>query len=392
MHFGFSEDQDMIRKSARDFVERESSLERVRALHDDPSGYSRELMAQIAENGWLAAVYPEECGGIGLGYADLICIAEEFGRGLLPEPLVTSVLAGNAVFFAGSDEQKSELLGAMGEGSLKLTLGAYEVAGRYNLAHVETVATETGSGYVLNGEKSFVPNAASADKILVTARSKGDRTDREGISLFIVDPKAAGVTVTPIITMDHQDRAIVKLEEVAVSNADVLGAPGQALDAVEKAVDRATVALCAEMVGGMGEALKMTVAYGQERVQFGKPIGSFQAWKHKAANMYVNLEMARSSMYYAAMAVDEKRADLRAAVSAAKVMCSEAYLAVSKEAIQLHGGIGFTDEHNIHLFYKRALVSAVTFGDSATHRERYAREKGIGTTVDVPAGVPAGAV
>ena len=377
MHFGFTEDQDMIRKSARDFVERDSSLERVRALADDALGYSPDHLSKIAEAGWLAAVYPEECGGIGLGCADLICITEEFGRGLIPEPLVSSIAAGSAILLAGTDEQKTTILPDVAEGSLKLTLAAYELAGRFNLAYVDTVATETGGGYILNGEKAFVPDAAAADKILVTARTSGDRTDRSGISLFLIDRDVPGVTLVPITVMDRRARATVQLNEVSVSDDARIGEAGAALDGVEKAIDRATVALCAEAVGIMEQALKMTVEYAQERVQFGKPIGSFQAVKHKAANMYVSLEMARSSMYYAAMAVDEDLPDVRAAVSAAKATCSDAVLAVTKEAIQLHGGIGFTDEHNIHLFLKRAQVIAVTYGDAMYHRERYAQEKGL---------------
>lgn len=384
MNFGFSEDQDMIRKSASDFVERESSLERVREAIAGDLGYSPDHMSTIAENGWLAAVYPEEYGGLDLGYGDLICIAEEFGRGLIPEPLLTRLLAGNAVLFAGSDDQKNAILPGVADGSSKLTLGAYELAGRFNPAYVDTIATETGSGYVLNGAKAFVPDAQSADKILVTARSKGDRLDREGISLFLVDANAPGVNIKPISAIDRQKRAMVELDEVSVSNDALIGTPGESIDAVEKAIDRATVVMCAEMVGGMGQALKMTVEYAAERVQFGKPIGSFQAVKHKAADMFMKLEMARGSMYYAAMAVDENREDLRAAVSAAKTICSDYYMAIGKEAIQLHGGIGFTDEHNIQLFYKRAQACAVTFGDAAYHRERYAQEKGIGTGMALP--------
>jgi alkylation response protein AidB-like acyl-CoA dehydrogenase len=376
MNFGFTEDQNQIRKSASDFVARESSLERIRALQTDPQGYSDSHWRTIAENGWAGAVLPEEHGGIGLGYCDLICITEEFGKGLLPEPLIPfAVLGGSAILYGGAEAQKAAMLPQVSEGTLKLAFAAYETSGRYNLAHVESTATDTGSGYKITGEKILVENAAAADKILATARTSGDTNDREGISLFAINPKAPGVTLTPVETIDRRPRSVVKLDGVSVDADALIGSQGDAIDAVERAVDCATVALCAEMVGGMQSALEMTVAYSHERVQFGVPIGSFQAVKHKAADMFMHLEMARSSMYYAAMAEDHDLPDRRAAISAAKTMCSNAYVAVTKEAIQLHGGIGFTDEHNIHFFYKRAIAAAASYGDAAFHRERYVQEK-----------------
>jgi len=376
MNFGFSEDQDMIRESALNFVSKESSLERVRALHEDANGYSPTHWQTIAESGWLGAVLPEEAGGIGLGYADLICITEEFGKGLMPEPLIPfATLAGNAILFGGTDTQQADLLPQVAEGALKIALGAYEAAGRYNMAHVSTTAASSGEGYVLNGEKFLVENASSADMILVTARTSGDTANREGISLFLLDKAASGLTLSPVTTLDHRPRSTVTLKDVQIGADALIGSEGDALDAVEHAVDCATIALCAEMVGGMQTALEMTVGYSHERVQFGVPIGSFQALKHKAANMFMHIEAARSSMYYAAMAEDEDMSDRRAAISAAKALCSDAYIDVTKEAIQMHGGIGFTDEHNIHLFYKRAIATAATYGDASYHRERYVQEK-----------------
>jgi alkylation response protein AidB-like acyl-CoA dehydrogenase len=380
MNFGFSEDQEMIRKSARDFVEGESNLERVRSMREDDLGYSEALWQKIAENGWLGAVYPEEYGGIGLGYVDLICIAEEFGRGLMPEPLGPVVgLGGNSILFGGSEEQKKAILPQVAEGTLKLTLAAYELAGRYNFAHVETSATPSDGGYVLNGTKAFVPNAAASDKIVVSARTSGDASDTEGITLFLVDRDTPGLTITKLSTMDYLPRATVELNDVKVSADAVVGAVGEGHGTVEQSIDRAAVIQCAEQVGGLEESLRRAVAYSQERVQFGKPIGSFQAIKHKAADMFVHLEMSRSSLCFAAMALDQDMPEAKAAVSAAKAMCSEAYLDVTQEAIQIHGGIGFTDECDIHFFYKRARVANLTYGDPKYHRERYAREKGFGS-------------
>ena len=375
MNFGFSEDQTMIRKSANDFVKGESSLERIRALREDTTGYSPELYQQIANNGWVGAVLPEEYGGVGLGFVDLICILEEFGKGLLPEPIISSaILGGNTILQGGTEEQKSELLPVIAGAALKATLAAYELSGRFNLAHVETTATESGDGYVLNGRKDFVPDAATADKLIVSARTSGGTADTDGITLFILEKDTAGLTLTPIQSMDYRPRSTMTLENVQVSAANMIGEVGQALPVIDHSIDRATVALCAEQVGGMEEALSRTVAYTQERVQFDKPIASFQALKHKAADMFVHLEMARSNMYYAAMALDNDMPDLRKSISAAKTTCSNGFIALTKEAIQLHGGIGYTDEHDIHFFYKRAMTSNVTFGDPRYHRERYLSE------------------
>jgi alkylation response protein AidB-like acyl-CoA dehydrogenase len=374
MNFGFTEDQDIIRESTRAFVSRKSSLERVRAMHTDVVGYSKDIWQFIADNGWLGVVYPEEYGGLGGSYADFICIAEEFGRGLMPEPLTTVVgLAGNVVLFAGTEKQKKEILPQVVEGSLLITLGAYETSGRFNPAHVATKATADGDSYTLNGVKNFVANAQNSGMILVTARTAGGTTDENGISLFAVEPDD-GVTIQSISTWDHQPRSHVTLTN---ARATLIGQAGKAFAPVDAAIDCATVALCAEMVGGIDEALRMTLAYAHERVQFDRPIGSFQAVKHKCANMYITTESARSAMYYAALAIDDDRDDRRKAISTAKTLCSQAYLAVAKEAIQLHGGIGYTDEHTIHFFYKRALTASVTYGDASWHRERYAVEMGL---------------
>lgn len=378
MNFGFTEEQEMIRKSARDFVKGQSSMERIRELAGDERGYSPELWTQMAEAGWLGSVYPEEHGGLGLGYVDLICVEEELGHGLLPEPISSSVLlGGNAVLFGCNTDQKNEVLPAVAAGELTMTLAAYELAGRYQLNHVETTATRDGTKYVLNGAKSFVPDAASSDKIVVSARTSGEKADPEGITLFLIDRETPGLTLTPVRTIDQRRRATLELKDAKCPESAVVGSVGKGLEPLEKAVDRATLALCAEMMGGAETALNMSVTYSKERIQFGKPIGSFQAIKHKCADMYVALETSRSAMYYAAMAIDEDEQDLRAAVSCAKALCSDAFLSITKEAIQIHGGIGFTEEHDIHLYYKRALVANATFGDPAYHRDRYATEKGF---------------
>jgi alkylation response protein AidB-like acyl-CoA dehydrogenase len=375
MNFGFSEDQTMIRDSAKGFVTNESSLERIRELRDSDTYFSEELYTKMAENGWIGAIIPEEYGGIGLGYVDLICIMEEFGTGLMPEPILSSqILGGNTILHAGNEAQKQEWLPKISEGTVKFTLACYELAGRYNLAHVETTAEASGHGYTLNGTKAMVTDASCADRIIVSARTAGSIDTKDGISLFVFDPKATGVTLTEISTMDHQSSSMLALENVSVSAENVLGGIGDGYDAIVDSVGKMNVGLCAEMVGGMGEALRMTVEYSQERVQFERVIGSFQALKHKAADMYVDVESARSNMYLAAMAVDNDLPEVRKSISGAKAMCSDNYLKVTKEAIQLHGGVGYTDEHVIHFYYKRAQASATTFGDAMYHREKYMEE------------------
>lgn len=378
MNFAFSEDQEMIRKSAADFVKGQSSIERIRHLLHDPRGYSPEIYKQMADSGWLGTVVPEAFGGIGLGYVDLVCIQEELGRGLVPEPLLNSgVLGANCILQGCVDEQKNDYLPRVVAGELKLTVAAYETAGRYDLSQVGTTAKKEGDGYVLNGTKCFVADAASADRIIVSARTSGASDDAKGITLFMIDPKGPGVTLEPVIAVDRRPRAHVVLKGAKVPSSAVVGREGNGHEALDAAVDRATVALCAEMVGGMEQALNIGVAYSKERVQFGVPIGSFQALKHKAADMYVAIEIAKSATYYAAMALDDNMKDAKAAISTAKALCSDAYLKVSKDAIQILGGIGFTDEADVHLYYKRALAANVTFGDADYHRDRYATLKGF---------------
>lgn len=385
MNFGFSEDQIMIADSAKGFVANESDLDRIRGYRETDEYYSEELYAKMAENGWIGAVIPEEYGGVDLGYVDLICIMEAFGVGLMPEPILSSqILGGNTILQAGTEEQKQEWLPKISEGAAKLTLACYELAGRYNLTHVETTASPNDDGYLLKGTKAMVTDASSADRIIVSARTSGDTDSADGISLFLVDPLASGVSLDEVNTMDHQSYSTLTLDN---ATGELLGSAGGALSAIEDSVDKINVGLCAEMVGGMAESLRLTVEYTQERVQFDRVIGSFQAVKHKAADMYLKLEAARSNMYLAAMAIDNDLPETRKAVSSAKAMCSDNYNAVAKEAIQLHGGIGYTDEHVMHFYYKRAQAVGTTFGDAMYHRERYMVEMAKLADAPVPAGV-----
>jgi len=375
MNFALSEEQEMLQQSAKDFVARESDLKRIRTLREDEIGFSKDLWKKMAELGWLGIPFPEEYGGLGQGMVDMIVVMEEMGRGLMPEPIYATVLlAGHALALAGNEAQKKEWLPKIIEGDAFMTLGHMERDSRYDPFSVKTSAKKSGEKWVLDGEKAFVPDAHVAERIIVTARSSGGSQSREGVEMFLVDPKAKGVTLTNIPSMDWRKRHLVKLEKVEVSEADRLTG-ATAADALEDVLDRATVGLSAEMLGAMNEAFHMTLEYMKTRVQFGVPIGSFQALKHRAADEFVQTELSRSAVYFAAMSIDEKMADAQIAVSTCKARCNDAFHLIANESIQMHGGIGMTDEHDIGFFFKRARAAEVTLGDSTYHRDRYARLK-----------------
>ena len=375
MNFALSEEQQMLQASANEFVKRESSLKRIRELREDEAGFSRELWGKMAELGWHGVLFPEEHGGLGEGMVEMIVVLEELGRGLMPEPVISTVLmGGGALLLGGSAEQKSTWLPGVIEGEKFLSFGYMERQSRYNPFDVTTTAKKDGEGWVLDGEKMFVPDAGVSERIIVTARSAGDRRSREGVEMFLVDPKASGVSLTSIPTMDWRKQYVVKLDGVKVDEADRLSG-GDSGVALEGTLDRATVGLAAEMLGGMNEAFNMTMEYLKTRQQFGVPIGSFQALKHRAADEYVQTELSRSSIYYAAMTIDENMPDMQRAVSTAKARCNDAFHLIGNESIQMHGGIGVTDEHDIGFYFKRGRVAAVTLGDSEYHRDRYARLK-----------------
>ncbi len=376
MNFALSEEQQMLQSMAKEFVNRESSLRRIRELRTDASGFSKELWQKMAGLGWLGMTFPERVGGQEMGMVETVVVMEELGRGLMPEPVLSTVLLGGmALAQAGSPAQQDAWLPRIVEGQALLSLGYLEHQSRYDPFDVATTARRDGSGWKLSGEKIFVPDAGTADRIVVTARSDGGRRDREGVALFLLDPKAKGVTLTAVPMMDWRKRYTVKLENVKVDGGQRLAGKLPADQALEAILGRATVGLCAEMLGAMNQAFDMTVDYLKTRKQFGVPIGSFQALKHRCADQYVQTELARSSVYYAAMCIDEDMPDAAIAISTAKARCNDAFHLIANEAIQMHGGIGMTDEHDIGFFFKRARVAEVTLGDSAYHRDRYARLK-----------------
>jgi alkylation response protein AidB-like acyl-CoA dehydrogenase len=334
-------------------------------------GYDQAVWSQMAEQmGLQGLIIPEEFGGSGYSYIELTVVLEEMGRALLAAPYFsTVVLAANTLLHAGDDAAKKELLPGIASGETIATLAFTEENGRWDEQGITATATKNGDGYTIDGAKMFVLDGHTASLILVAAKTNG------GVSLFQVAGDASGLTRTPLATMD-QTRKQAKLE-FAGTPAKLIGAEGQGWSVLERVLDLAAVALAAEQVGGAQKVLEMSVEYAKVRVQFGRPIGSFQAIKHKCADMLLEVESAKSAAYYAAWCAAELNEELPSVASLAKAYCSEAYFHAAAENIQIHGGIGFTWEHPAHLYFKRAKSSELLFGDPTYHRELLAQRIGI---------------
>ncbi|HKA55422.1 MAG TPA: acyl-CoA dehydrogenase family protein [Candidatus Binatia bacterium] len=375
MDFGFSEEQELLRKSAADFLNKECPMTYVRQMMEDERGYADALWNKMAELGWMGLIYPEEFGGAGLTMVDLVVVLEEMGRVALPGPFFSTVcLGGVAILEAGNSGQKQRLLPEIVAGRSKATLAVLEERARWDEKGVKLSARKSGKGYQLSGAKLFVPDAHVADILVCAARTS------DGLTLFLVDRQQTGVSTTLLKTMDQTRKLCeVRFDKVQVSADAVLGAPGKGWEALSRILDRGKVALCAEMCGGAQKVLDMTVDYAKVREQFGRPIGSFQAIQHKCANMLVQVESAKSATYYAAWAVANDVPEAPLAAAMAKAYCSDAYRQVTAEGIQVHGGIGFTWEHDMHIYFKRAKGSEVTFGDATWNRELVAQY-----TLDAP--------
>jgi alkylation response protein AidB-like acyl-CoA dehydrogenase len=370
--FAFSEEQEMLRRSAREFLAKECSPKVVRRLMESEDGYDATLWKKIADLGWTALGIPEQYGGVGT-FLDLVVVLEEAGRALLPGPFFSTMgLAVPVLLEAGTEPQKKEVLGAIAQGSARATLAFTEPTGRWDADGVALKATQSGGGWRLDGVKTFVPDAHTADYIAVVARSRGE--GEEGLTLFLVDGRPKGMTVKPLETMDMTRRwCEVRFDGVQLAADAVMGAPDKAWPALKRALEWATAALCAEMVGGVQKVLETSTEYAKTRHQFGKPIGIYQAVSHKIADMLVLSESGRSATYYAAWAVEADAPDRSLAASMAKAYVSDAYRKVAGDGIQVHGGIGFTWEHDMHLYFKRAKSSEVTLGDATYHRELVAQ-------------------
>jgi alkylation response protein AidB-like acyl-CoA dehydrogenase len=371
VNFAFSEEQEELRKSVRRFLEDKSPESEVRRLMETTEGYDPAVWKQMGEQlGLQGLAIPEEYGGSGYTYVELIVVLEEMGRALLCAPYFSTVaLAANALLVAGDEGARKEFLPGIASGETIATLAFTEDSGRWDEAGITMEATRSGEGYSLSGHKMFVLDGHTADVIVVAARSGG------GVSLFAVAGDASGLSRTPLSTMD-QTRKQARLE-FDNTPARLVGAEGQGWATLSKVLDLAAVALAAEQVGGAQKVLEMSVEYAKNRVQFGRPIGSFQAIKHKCADMLLEVESAKSAAYYAGWAAAEDNDELPVVASLAKAYCSDAYFHATAENIQIHGGIGFTWEHPAHLYFKRAKSSELLFGDPSYHRELLAQRIGI---------------
>ena len=355
MEFGLSESQVILKDSARKFFAGECPMEEVRRLMETETAYDEKLWSKLAEQGYTGIIFPEEFGGVGLGKVELILLMEESGRALLPGPFFSTVpLAGAVIDAVASSEHKKKYLEPICEGKARSTVAILEAGADWNLDSLKISV----AGSKITGEKLFVTDAAVANFILVVTKD----------GVYVVDAKAPGMSITPMDGMDMTRKIY------AVKFKDTPSEKIGSVSNLSKAFDIATAALVGEMVGGMQRTLDLSVDYTKMRKQFGKPIGTFQAVQHQCADMYLETESSRSAVYYAAWALEQKTPDAATAVSIAKMYASDASRTVGNRGIQIHGGMGFTWENDLHLYYRRAKASETTFGDATFHRERIARQ------------------
>jgi alkylation response protein AidB-like acyl-CoA dehydrogenase len=373
-----TEEQELLQNTAREFVRENAPVKHLRALRDanDAVGFSKSLWKQAAELGWAGIIVPESYGGSGFGYAELGVVLEECGRTLMPEPfLSTVVLGGGALLLGGTEEQKKSILPGICSGDTVLAL-AHQEQGRFQPYAVATKAERGGASFRLSGTKTFVLDGHVASHVIVVARTSGAAGDRSGISLFLVPSPSQGLAIERTIMVDSRNAAQVRLDGVTVAQSQLIGQLDRGADILDAIFDRGAIALSAQLLGVLTEAFDRTITYLKTRVQFDVPIGSFQALKHRAAQMFCEVELTRSIVLDALRAIDEKRDDVPRLASAAKARASDTAGLVTREAIQMHGGIGMTDEEEIGFFIKRARAAELTLGDGYYHRDRFARLSG----------------
>ena len=369
MDFGLTETQQTLKNTVRKFLAAECPIAEVRRLMETPTAFDEGLWRKIAEQGWTGMIFPEQYGGFGMGMVEMAAALEEMGRALLPGPFFSSVLmAGALIEGAANENQKQKHLAPIARGESRATVAFLEESAAWSPQAVAMSAKASAAGYVLDGRKLFVPDAASADFLIAIARLEGE------LALFAVPAKARGLRVAPMSSMDLTRKVSeVAFDRVEISREDLLARGQAAIHALGRGRNIATVGLVAEMVGGMQRLLEITVEYAKTRKQFGRPIGQFQAVQHQCADMLLYTESSRSAAYYAAYAIQEGIPEASLAVSVAKAYASDAYREVGNRAIQVHGGMGFTWENDAHLYYRRAKVSELMFGDATHHREQIAK-------------------
>ena len=369
-----NDEQKMLSKTAHEFIRERAPASRIRTFRDsnDEVGFSREVWNEMAELGWLGLQIPEDYDGLGLGFFDLCVVLEQSGRELMPEPFVSTLLLGTqTLLLGGTDVQKKALLPGIATGETLVTLGSDEAGAHGDPSKIATTARKSADGFELNGEKVQVLDGHLADHIIVSAVT-GDGS----CTLFVVDPAHAGVTITRQSRIDGLNAALVRLDGVSVRHSDIVGELNDGARLLEEVFDRAAVGLSAQMLGASEQAFADTLEYIKEREQFGVPIGSFQALQHRAVSVYTELALTRSVVLAAARAIDEAPDDVPRLASLAKASASETFMHTAKEAIQMHGGIGVTDEHDIGFYMKRAQAAYMTFGKPSHHRLRWAEIHG----------------
>jgi alkylation response protein AidB-like acyl-CoA dehydrogenase len=375
MDFDLSDEQRLLKDSVTSLIEKEYAFEQRKAYAREPHGYSAARWAQFAELGLLGLPFAEDAGGIGGTPVETMIVMEAFGRGLVLEPyLATIVLGGGLLRFVGSAAQRQEMVPAIAAGKLRLAFAHTERQARYDLADIAVTATPApGGGFVLGGHKGVVLHGDSADRLIVSARTAGGQREPDGISLFLLDPKTEGVAVQGYPTVDGLRAAEITLRDVRLGAEALLGPKDHALPLIERAIDLAIAALAAEAVGAMSVMHELTVEYLKTRKQFGVAIGSFQALQHRAVDMQIQISLTRATVGAAAYTLDNTptMAQRQAAVSRAKVRASDAAMVVTRTCIQLHGGIGYTDAYDIGLFLRKAMVLAPLYGPPSMHRARF---------------------
>ncbi|ABD87784.1 pimeloyl-CoA dehydrogenase small subunit [Rhodopseudomonas palustris] len=379
MDFDLSEEQRLLKDSVEGLLKTSYDFDARKKYQAEPGGWSKTVWSKLAEQGLLGLPFSEADGGFGAGSVETMIVMEALGKALVVEPyLATVVLGGGFLRHGGSAEQKAAHLPGLIDGSKTFAFAQLEKNSRYDLGDVTTTAKKTGAMWVLDGEKFVVLHGETADTLIVTARSKGARRDRDGIGVFLVPAGAKGVSIKGYPTQDGLQAADISLSGVVIDADCAIGDPENGLPLVERVVDDARAALCAEAVGAMDESLKSTVDYMKTRTQFGVPIGSFQVLQHRAADMFVAVEQARSMALFATMASDFDDARERAnAIAAAKVQVGQSLKFVGEQAIQLHGGVGMTMEYKIGHYFKRLTMIEHAFGDSDFHLSRVSAAGGL---------------
>jgi alkylation response protein AidB-like acyl-CoA dehydrogenase len=376
MDFALSEQQEMLKKAASEFLAKECTKKLVREMEKDEKGYSPELWKKMADLGWMGLVYPEKYGGSGLTLVDFTTLLEEMGKAIVPGPFLSTVLCGLAILKWGTEAQKADLLPRIARGDAIISLALTERSSTYDATGVKVKAVADGNYFIINGTKLFVSDAHNADYLLCVARTKASRNKQDGITLFLVDTKRPGISCTLLKTFTGDKKCEVTFKNMRVPKANIMGKLDQGWKMVDEILGLAAFLQCPWMVGGTQQALDMAVAYAKERSQFGRAIGSFQALQTKMANTVVDVAGARDFTYQTAWKLDQG-IPCKKDISIAKAWTAEAYRKACVEGIQIHGGIGITQDHDMQLYYRRAKGMEIAFGDVDYHLELVAQEMGL---------------